>query len=61
MLFSDHASGVVSREAKRLDTGTRHGTLLHAPLKGLPILLASWLSSQFLMDGLLDLDIESLS
>jgi hypothetical protein len=44
-----------------LTAGRLHGTLLHAHLKGLSILLVSWFFSQFLIDGLLDLDIESLS
>jgi hypothetical protein len=61
MPVSDHASGAVSRKAKRLDTGTRHGTLLHAHLKGFPILLASQLPPSLFIDGILGLDIESLS
>jgi hypothetical protein len=35
MPFFDHASSAVSREAKRLDTAERRGTLPHAVLKTL--------------------------
>src|SRR5438094_1501445 len=61
MPFSDHASGALSRKAKRLDSVTRHGRLRHAMLKGFVLSLASFLFSQFLLDGLLGLDIEGLS
>jgi hypothetical protein len=39
----------------------RHGTLPHALLKTFLLSAASFLSSHFLTDGLLGLDIESLS
>jgi hypothetical protein len=61
MPASDHASGAVSREAKRLDTVTRHDTLPYAHLKAsvppfaTPFLL---LFSMPLPEGV---DIESLS
>src|SRR5947209_7281635 len=61
MPSSDHASGVLSREAKRLDSTPRHGTLAHAHLKVSFVSLASLLSSPISLDGLLGLDIESLS
>jgi hypothetical protein len=58
MSFSDHASGALSRKAKRLDSVARHGTLPHASLKAFLLSAASFLSSQFLTDGLLGLDID---
>jgi len=61
MSFSDHASAAMSRKAKRLDIAVRHGRLPHAMLKGFLRSAASFLSSQFLLDGLLGLDIEDLS
>ena len=60
MPWKDHASGAMSREAKRLDIVTRHGTLPHAILKVFGISPASFLSSQFLFVELLGLDIEDL-
>jgi hypothetical protein len=41
MSSSDHASGALSRKAKRLDSGTRHDTLPHAHLKASHRLFAS--------------------
>jgi hypothetical protein len=60
MPFSNHASGAMSRKAKRLDIVARHGTLPHAMLKVFVLSTASFLFSQFLIDGLLGLDIEGL-
>jgi hypothetical protein len=61
MPSSDHASGAVSRKAQRLDTGTRHGILLHAHLK----VSERPFASPFLLLSLIPLhgglDIESLS
>jgi hypothetical protein len=61
MPSSDHASGVLSRKAQRLDSETRHGTLAHAHWKVSLVSLAALLSSPISLDGLLGLDIESLS
>ena len=61
MPSSDHASGVLSRKAKRLDSRTRHGTLAHAHLKVFLVSLPSFLSSPIFIAGFLGLDIESLS
>jgi hypothetical protein len=58
MACSDHASALLSREAQRLDSKTRHGKLPHAQLKGLRLSAASFLPFQFLPDELLGLDIE---
>jgi hypothetical protein len=55
MSSSDHASGVVSREAKRLDTATRHDTLAHAHLSVFPLLLVSFLLSTFFLMSFLGL------
>ena len=41
MSSSDHASGALSRKAKRLDSGTRHDTLSHTHLKASHHLFAS--------------------
>src|SRR5436305_1433985 len=57
----DHASGALSRKAKRLDSVARHGRLPHAMVKGFVLSAASFLFSQFFLDGLLGLDIEGLS
>jgi hypothetical protein len=51
MPFSNHASGALSRKAKRLDSVTRHGTLPHAMLKAFVLAVASFLFSQFLLMG----------
>jgi hypothetical protein len=61
MRSSDHASGALSRKAKRLDSEARHGTLAHAYLKVFLVSLPSLLSFPLSIDGLLGLDIESLS
>jgi hypothetical protein len=61
MAFSDHASGELSRKAKRLDSKTRHGTLRHAHEKVRFCFFVSSLSFPNLTDGFLGLDIESLS
>jgi hypothetical protein len=61
MPFSDHASGALSRKAKRLDSAPRHGTLAHAHVKVSPVSLPSLLSFPISIDVLLGLDIESLS
>jgi hypothetical protein len=57
MSFFHHASEGLSREAKRLDSPSRHGTLAHA----LPGVSASSLSLPFFTGELLELDIEGLS
>jgi hypothetical protein len=55
MRSSDHASGVLSRKAKRLDSAPRHGTLAHARLKGSFVSPASLLSFPISIDRLLGL------
>ena len=61
--FSCSASRSCARifSLRLVDTGLRHSTLLHASLKPPIVFRASWLSFQISIDGLLDLDIESLS